>query len=89
MHEITEQVIGQRRLGLLSDLGARVAEAKTIDWSCALAGETLMEHPKDVPFALMYLLEPGNRRLRRVCEFGISAASAGPAELAVKPVVNW
>jgi PAS domain S-box-containing protein len=83
VHEITEQVIGQRRLGLLSDLGARVAEAKTIDWSCALAGETLMEHPKDVPFAVMYLLEPGNRRLRRVCEFGISAASAGPAELAL------
>jgi PAS domain S-box-containing protein len=83
VHEITEQVIGQRRLGILSDLGARVAEAKTIDWSCALAAETLFEHPKDVPFLLMYLLEPGRMRLRRVCEFGISAASAGPAELAL------
>src|ERR1700722_19604483 len=67
LHEVTEQVIGQRRLGILSDLGARVAEAKTIDWSCALAGETLSEHPKDVPFLLMYLLEPRRMRLRRVC----------------------
>jgi PAS domain S-box-containing protein len=83
VHEITEQVIGQRRLGILSDLGARVAEAKTIDWSCALVAETLIEHPKDVPFLLMYLLEPGKMRLRRVCEFGISAASAGPAEVAL------
>lgn len=83
VHEITEQVIGQRRLGILSDLGARVAEAKTIDWSCALAAETLLEHPKDVPFLLLYLLDPGKMRLRRACEFGISAASAGPAELAL------
>jgi signal transduction histidine kinase/CheY-like chemotaxis protein len=83
VHEITEQVIGQRRLGILSDLGARVAEAKTADRSCAVACETLIEHPKDVPFVLMYLLEPENLRLRRVCEFGISAASAGPAEVAL------
>jgi PAS domain S-box-containing protein len=83
VHEITEQVIGQRRLGILSELGARVAEAKTTDGSCAVAAETLIEHPKDVPFVLMYLLEPDNTRLRRVCEFGISAASAGPAEVAL------
>ena len=83
VHEITEQVIGQRRLGILSALGARVAEAKTTNGSCAVAAETLIEHPKDVPFVLMYLLEPGNARLRRVCEFGISAASAGPAQVAL------
>jgi signal transduction histidine kinase/DNA-binding response OmpR family regulator len=83
VHETTEQVIGQRRVGILSDLGARVAEGKTADKSCAIAVETLVEHPKDVPFVLMYLLEPNNLRLRRICELGFSAGSAGPTDIAL------
>jgi PAS domain S-box-containing protein len=83
VHEITEMVIGQRRVGILSDLGARVAEANTAEMSCAVAAETLIKHPKDAPFVLMYLLEPGNMQLRRVCQLGVSAESAGPALVAL------
>ncbi len=41
VHEITEQVVGERRVEVLRDLGARAAEAKTAEDACALAAEML------------------------------------------------
>src|SRR5262249_31034833 len=53
VHEITEKVVGERRVVALRDLGARSAEAKTVEEACAIAAETLAQHPEDVPFALL------------------------------------
>src|SRR5579872_277212 len=58
VHEITEKVIGERRLVALRDLGARSVEPKTGEEACAIAAEALARHPKDVPFVLLYLLDP-------------------------------
>jgi hypothetical protein len=63
VHEITPKVIGERRVEALGALGASVAEAKTAEAACATAASTLARYARDVPFALLYLLVPGTRRL--------------------------
>ena len=55
VHEITEQVIGERRTAILRDVGSRSAEAKTADEACAIAAQILSTHVHDIPFALLYL----------------------------------
>jgi signal transduction histidine kinase len=78
--ESTEKVIAERRVKILSELGIRVAEANDQE-ACAQAIETLARHPKDVPFALIYLLDETSRRLRLVGTAGIEETIAGPKTL--------
>ena len=76
VHEISEKVVGERRVLALRDLGARSAEAKTAEEACQIAAETLAHYPKDVPFALLYLLDADGQRARL-------AATAGVEEIAL------
>jgi len=76
--EITEKVIGQRRVEVLRELGAVVADAKTDVHACKLATKVLAQCPKDVPFALSYLLDNAEHKLRLVSSTGIDAALTGP-----------
>ncbi|HEY9443327.1 MAG TPA: hypothetical protein VIQ25_08855, partial [Gemmatimonadales bacterium] len=62
VHEISDKVVSERRVAALHDLGARVSEARTEDEACVRAAATLERHAKDLPFALIYLLEPGGER---------------------------
>jgi signal transduction histidine kinase len=56
--EVTEQVLSERRLRLLRDLGSRPGEMRTVERTCQDLVATLSEHPLDVPFALLYLRGP-------------------------------
>ena len=77
VHEITEQVIGERRVLALRDLGTRsLAEAQTSEQACATAAEILAKHARDVPFALIYLLDPDGKRLRLAGVAGTERGSA-------------
>jgi signal transduction histidine kinase len=78
VHEITEKVIGERRVGILRDLGAQVAEIRTDVEACASAAGILAQHPKDLPFALLYLLDADGRQLRLVSRTGIGAEHRAP-----------
>jgi signal transduction histidine kinase len=88
VHESTEKVIAERRVKILSELGARVAEAKTDEEACTQAIAILAQHPKDVPFALMYLVDDATRRLRLVSTCGIDDAVAGPRTLDLDASMN-
>jgi PAS domain S-box-containing protein len=60
--EHTEQVIGERRLRTLRELAARTAdEAKSLEDACQTTARLLAGNPKDVPFALLYLLDSKGR----------------------------
>ena len=83
VHEITEKVIAERRVKILSELGARVAEAKTDEQACVQAIDILAQYPKDIPFALIYLVDAARRELRLVSTTGISAVDVGPPTLGV------
>ena len=71
VHEITEKVIGERRVVALRDLGARVGEAKTAQEACVIAAETVARYEKDVPFVLFYLLDPDMKRAHLAGHAGI------------------
>ncbi len=63
VHEITEKVIAARRVRVLRDLGARaLAEARTANAACATSAEILAKHGRDVPFALLYLIDADGQR---------------------------
>jgi PAS domain S-box-containing protein len=70
VHEISDKVVGDRRVLALRDLASRSVEAKTAEDACAEAARTLAAYRKDVPFVLVYLLD----------ESGEVAHLAGKAE---------
>ncbi|HEY7094880.1 MAG TPA: ATP-binding protein, partial [Ktedonobacterales bacterium] len=79
VHEISEKVVGERRVLALRDLGARSAEAKTAEEACQIAAETLAHYLKDVPFALLYLLDADGQYARLAATAGVEEnALLGP-----------
>ena len=77
VHEITGQVVGERRGLALRDLGSRCGEAKTAEEACAIAASTLAHYPEDVPFALLYLLD-GEQKQAYLA--GVAGIEIGKAE---------
>src|SRR5688572_19700590 len=73
VHEITCKVVGERRIEVLRDLGARVSEAKTAEAACVIIAGTLARHSKDVPFAMLYLIEPQSGQARLAGVAGVEA----------------
>ncbi|MUG98172.1 GAF domain-containing protein, partial [Scytonema sp. UIC 10036] len=55
--ETTKQVLIDRRLRTLRDLGAQAGKAKTAEAACEIAITTLANNAADIPFALLYLVE--------------------------------
>ncbi|MFD6568502.1 ATP-binding protein [Micromonospora profundi] len=68
--EVTEQVVGERRLRLLRDLSLR-GDGRTVDVdaTCARLIDAIGGHPLDVPFAAIYLRDNGVLR-RTACVGG-------------------
>jgi hypothetical protein len=76
VHEITEQVVGERRKSALRDLGSRSAEAETAEEVCVIAARTLAQYAEDVPFALLYLHDPPRKQARLAGAAGIQAGQS-------------
>jgi signal transduction histidine kinase len=80
-YETTGRVIGERRLKTLRDLGERRLDVATsVDEAVHAAALTLGENPKDVPFALVYLLDEAAARARLAEAIGLERASAAAPE---------
>jgi PAS domain S-box-containing protein len=71
VHEITEKVVGERRIVALRDLGARAIEAKSAEEACTAVAETLARHSEDIPFALLYLIAPEGKQAQLAGTVGI------------------
>jgi signal transduction histidine kinase/FixJ family two-component response regulator len=72
--EITEKIVGERRLAALRDLGARAGEVRSVEAACERMTQALAAHVRDVPFAAIYLLDEEARRARLA---GVAGAQAG------------
>jgi PAS domain S-box-containing protein len=81
VHEITEKVVGERRIATLRDLGAAAAESKFSEAACANAARILARHSKDVPFALIYLLDSKERSARLAGSTGVDISEVGRLEI--------
>jgi PAS domain S-box-containing protein len=77
VHEITEKIVGERRITVLRDLGACAGEARTPESACVIAARALVPHTKDIPFALLYLLDAGGTKARLAAASGLDANGAG------------
>jgi signal transduction histidine kinase/DNA-binding response OmpR family regulator len=89
--EVTERVIGERQLDLLRDMGARLSAASSrTDVMAAITACFRAEAP-DVPFGLVYLVEPGGDRLTRTAIHGLEPDTpATPASLDLDdPACPW
>ena len=53
--EVTERVIGERRLRVLRDLAAQSVGVESVANSCRRALQVLAQYPNDLPFAALYL----------------------------------
>jgi signal transduction histidine kinase len=74
--EVTQQVLGERRLRLLRDLGSRAGETRSLEKTCRDVAAAMAEHPLDVPFALLYLRDPEAGTLSLRGAFGMSEGGA-------------
>ena len=84
VHEITEKMVGERRIVLLRDLGGpSVVERQSAEAACAAAAMVLAKDPQDVPFALLYLFDPDGRRARLA-----GAAGVEPGRAISPPVID-
>ena len=77
VHEITEKVIGERRIAALRELGAESSEAKSAEEACFNAAKILAGRRTDIPFVMLYLIEPGEERARLVGSAGVDPADPG------------
>jgi signal transduction histidine kinase len=88
--EDTQRIIGSRQLALLRELAARTADARTIDDACILSALSLESNSRDLPFALIYLLDTGHRRVALAGCAGIAANHlAAPLEAPLDGSAAW
>src|ERR1700751_4280383 len=70
----------------LRDLGASILEERTAEEACARAAGVLAKYPKDIPFALLYLLEPDQKLARLAGSAGLDAENQ---HIASKVIEVW
>ncbi len=79
--ESTERVLAERRLRTLRDLAARAAETTSVDDAWRRALDVLAANPLDLPFAVLYEVEPGGGSARRLGAPGLAADSEAAPEI--------
>jgi PAS domain S-box-containing protein len=83
-NEITDGVLGARRLRVLHELAQQVAAPGNRDDACAVIADILARHPADVPLALIYLFDSDGRTARLAAAAGFhptqSSLEAQPLE---------
>jgi len=86
----TQRIIGARQIALLRELAARTTDARTIENACSLSAQALETDPRDLPFAMIYLLDSDHRR---VVLAGCSGTAANqvmaPPEAPLDSVSVW
>jgi PAS domain S-box-containing protein len=82
--EVTERVIGERQLALLRDMGARLSAASTRHDVMDALTACLGQGAPDVPFGLVYLLDPETGDARLAAIHGLeSDTAATPSRIAM------
>ncbi|MCP3136607.1 ATP-binding protein [Pyxidicoccus xibeiensis] len=82
--DATAKALNTRRLRTLSELAAKALVEKSVSAACASAASTLTKNLDDVPFSILYLLEPDGRRARLEQTTGLAAGLASVTPLTVE-----
>ncbi|ODT45923.1 MAG: hypothetical protein ABS70_02025 [Nitrospira sp. SCN 59-13] len=89
--EETARVLSRRRLATLRALADRSYQAKSAADACATAAIELSRNPHDIPFAILYLLEPDEHRARLAGQAGLAEGhTVGPTAIDLNvPDSSW
>ncbi|RFU47666.1 response regulator [Paraburkholderia sp. DHOC27] len=68
----TARVMGERQIMLLRELAAATADARVWSDVCEASARALATNPRDLPFALLYLAEPGSAEVTLAGASGIA-----------------
>src|SRR6202522_1726237 len=79
--EVTDRVIGERRLRVLRDLAARAVGVEGVEDSCRRLCEVLGQYPLDTPFSALYLIDAGKQQARCVARTSDLPVHLVPPEL--------
>ena len=81
--DATGRVDGERRLATLRELATHAAASTTLEQAGRDAAAALAHNPTDVPFALIYALDPDGRTAHRIAQVGLpdDCAAAPPRAL--------
>lgn len=87
----TQRIISERQLVLLRELAARTAEARTFDRACTLSASCLETNPYDLPFAMIYLVDPDRQyiSLAGTCGINRNHAAVPAATVAFDSDAVW
>jgi len=86
----TRRVIGERQLGLLRNLAAESAHARTRQEVCERAARAFASNSHDMPFAMLYLADPGGTVMELAAAAGIQPGAAGaPPSVALEDASLW
>ena len=86
--EETERIIGERRLRVLRDLGARIGDTRTSDEVWGAVGACLASEAHDLPFGLAYLGDDEGQ-LRPAIRAGLARDGAALDAMALIPADEW
>ena len=84
--EMTTKMLSERRTRALRDLTAYTSKAKSVDEVLALSAQTLADYDLDLPFTLLYALDPDCEQARLVGASGLKADAV--ASLSTVCLVN-
>src|SRR5207244_3212846 len=86
----TQRIVGERQLGLLRDLAASTADARTAADACRRSAAALGGDRRDLPFALVYLVDAERQRLVLTGSSGIAAGHpAAPDTVDAAATTPW
>jgi signal transduction histidine kinase len=74
--EVTQQILGERRVRLLRDLSSKAGDVRSVEAICQDVMATLAQSLIDVPFALLYLRQPDGKTLRLQEAVGLQRGEA-------------
>ncbi|MGH8288047.1 MAG: ATP-binding protein [Steroidobacteraceae bacterium] len=73
----TRRVIGERRLRLLGEVASTAPKTHSPEQVCAAVADCFTRSARDLPFALLYLMEPGGNSARLTAQANMPAATPG------------
>ncbi len=86
----TKRVIGERQLASLRDLAAGIGDSRSWRDVCERAMAALAKNPRDIPFALLYVLEEGEKTLSLAASCGVvDGHSAALAQFSATDDSTW
>jgi signal transduction histidine kinase len=78
--ETTDSVLSARRTTALRDIADAADAVHSVDEGCRQALAAVARHPSDIPFALLYLRDPGEERARLVATAGLPRGGTASPE---------